>query len=326
MEQSMKAIVRDTYGSVDALRLADVDMPVASESEVLVRVRAAGVDQGVWHLMAGMPYVMRLAGFGLRAPKNALLGYDVAGQVEAIGAEVSAFRPGDEVFGTCGGSFAEYATARPDRLAAKPSNCSFEQAAATPVSGYAALQAVRDHGKVKSGQRVLIIGAGGGVGTFAVQIAKAYGAEVTGVCSTAKIDLVYSIGADHVIDYTRDDPIDGRERYDVILDIAGNRPLSKLRRALTPRGTLVIVGAEDAGNWLGVRRSLRAAALSPFLHQNLVTYISKQREQDLQELRALLESGTITAVVDRTFPLNEVPEAIRYLRDGRPGGKIVITI
>jgi len=322
----MKAVVRDRYGSVDVLRLAEIDTPVAGANEVLVRVRAAGVDQGVWHLMAGMPYVMRVAGFGLRAPKNPLLGYDVAGQVEAVGAEVTALRPGDEVFGTCRGSFAEYATARADRLASKPGKLSFEQAAATPISGYAALQAVRDHGKVRAEQRVLIIGAGGGVGTFAVQLAKAYGAEVTGVCSTAKTELVRSIGADHVIDYTRDDPIDGRETYDVIVDIAGNRPLSTLRRALTSRGTLVIVGGEDAGNWLGVRRQLRATALSPFIKQTLVTYISKEREEDLQELRRLLESGTVTPVVDRTFPLDDVPDAIRYLREGRVGGKIVITV
>ena len=322
----MKAVVRDRYGSVDVLRLAEIDMPVAGANEVLVRVRAAGVDQGVWHLMAGMPYVMRVAGFGLRAPKNPLLGYDVAGQVEAVGAEVTALRPGDEVFGTCRGSFAEYATARADRLASKPGKLSFEQAAATPISGYAALQAVRDHGKVRAEQRVLIIGAGGGVGTFAVQLAKAYGAEVTGVCSTAKTELVRSIGADHVIDYTRDDPIDGRETYDVIVDIAGNRPLSTLRRALTSRGTLVIVGGEDAGNWLGVRRQLRATALSPFIKQTLVTYISKEREEDLQELRRLLESGAVTPVVDRTFPLEEVPAAIRYLRDRHARGKIVITV
>ena len=326
MEQAMKAIVRDAYGSVDVLRLAEIDTPVVGESEVLVRVRAAGVDQGVWHLMIGMPYVMRLAGFGVRAPKKTLLGYDVAGHVEAVGAGVTAFRPGNEVFGTCRGSFAEFAIARPDRLASKPNNLSFEEAAATPISGYAALQAVRDHGNVRAGQRVLIIGAGGGVGTFAVQLAKSYGADVTGVCSTAKTELVRSIGADRVIDYTRDDPIDGRELYDVILDIAGNRSLTKLRRALTSRGTLVIVGAEDAGNWLGVGRQLRAAALSPFVRQKLGTYISKEREQDLQELRTLLESGTITPVVDRTFPLDQVPDAIRYLREGRAGGKIVITI
>jgi NADPH:quinone reductase-like Zn-dependent oxidoreductase len=322
----MKAIVRDAYGSVDVLRLAQIDKPVAGEDEVLVRVRAAGVDQGVWHLMAGMPYVMRLAGFGLRAPKNRFLGYDVAGRVEAVGPNVTVFRPGDEVFGTCRGSFAEYATARVDRLAFKPDNVSFEQAAAVPISGYAALQAVRDHGKVQAGQRVLIIGAGGGVGSLAVQIAKAYGADVTGVCSTAKTELVRSIGADHVIDYTREEFADGRNRYDVILDIAGNRSLSQLRHALTPRGTLVIVGGEDAGNWLGVRRQLRAAALSPIVRQKLGTFISKERGQDLEELRKLLEAGTIRPIVDRTFPLDEVPEAIRYLRDGRARGKIVITV
>ena len=321
----MKAIVRDAYGSADVLRLAEIDTPVPGEREVLVRVRAAAVDAGVWHVMTGMPYVMRLAGFGIRAPKNPLLGYDVAGRVDAVGAAVTAFRPGDEVFGTCRGSFAEYATARADRLASKPMNLDFEQAAATPVSGYAALQAVRDHGKVEAGQRVLIIGAGGGVGTFAVQIARAYGAEVTGVCSTAKTELVRSIGADHVIDYTREDVVDGHTRYDVIIDIAGNRSLSILRRALTPQGTLVIVGGEDAGNWLGIRRQLRAAALSPFVRQKLGTFISKEREQDLQELRALLEAGAVRPVVDRTFPLNEVPAAIRYLRDGRARGKVVIT-
>ena len=232
----MKAIIRDAYGSVDALRLADIDQPVAGEVDVLVHVHAAGVDQGVWHLMTGTPYAMRLAGFGIRGPKNALLGYDVAGRIEAVGAQVTEFRPGQEVFGTCRGSFAEYAVARADRLLPKPENVTFEQAAVVPISGFAALQAVREQGGVRSGQRVLIIGAGGGVGTFAVQIAKADGAEVTGVCSASKAELVRSIGADHVIDYTREDFVDGRNRYDVILDIAGNRSLSELRRALTPRG------------------------------------------------------------------------------------------
>ena len=260
----MKAIIRDAYGSVDVLRLADIDQSVAGDADVLVRVHAAGVDQGVWHLMTGTPYVMRLAGFGIRAPKNPLLGYDVAGRVEAVGARVTEFRPRQEVFGTCRGSFAEYAVARADRLLPKPENVNFEQAAAVPISGFAALQAVR-HGGVRPGQRVLIIGAGGGVGTLAVQIAKAEGAEATGVCSAAKTELVRSVGANHVIDYTREDFADGRNRYDVILDIAGNRSLSELRRALTPRGTLVIVGAEDAGNWLGIRRQLRAAALSPLV-------------------------------------------------------------
>ncbi len=325
MGETMKAVIRDAYGSVDVLRLEEVAKPVAGDGEMLVRVLAAGVDQGVWHLMVGMPYVMRLVGFGVRAPKNPFLGYDVAGRVEAVGANAGALGPGDEVFGTCRGSFAEYAVARADRLAAKPDNVSFEQAAATPISGYAALQAVRDHGEVEAGQRVLIIGAGGGVGTFAVQIAKADGAEVTGVCGTAKTELVRSIGADHVIDYTKEDFAGGRVRYDVILDIAGNRPLSQLRRALTPRGTLVIVGAEDAGNWLGIRRQLRAAALSPLVHPKLGFFISKERSQDLEELRELLEGGAISPVIDKTFPLDEVPDAIRYLRDGRARGKIAIT-
>jgi NADPH:quinone reductase-like Zn-dependent oxidoreductase len=235
----MKAIVRDAYGSAGVLRLAEIDKPVVGEGEVLVRVHSAGVDQGVWHLMVGMPYVMRLAGFGIRAPKNPLLGYDLAGRVEAVGPNAGLFRPGDEVFGTCRGSFAEYAVARADRLASKPDSVSLEEAAAVPISGYAALQAVREHGGVRAGQRVLIIGAAGGVGTFAVQIAKADGAEVTGVCSTAKAEFVRSIGADHVIDYTKEEFSDGRNRYDVILDIAGNRSLSQLRGALTRRGTLV---------------------------------------------------------------------------------------
>ena len=321
----MKAILRDGYGSVEVLRLAETDKPVAREPEVLLRVHAADVDQGVWHLMTGTPYAMRLAGFGIRAPKNPLLGYDVAGRVEAVGAQVTEFRPGQELFGTCRGSFAEYAVASADRLLPKPDNVSFEQAASTPISGFAALQAAR-HGGVRPGQRVLIIGAGGGVGTFAVQIAKAVGAEVTGVSSASKTELVRSIGADHVIDYTREDFAGGSNRYDVILDIAGNRPLSELRRALTPRGTLMIVGAEDAGNWLGIRRQLRAAALSPFVRQKLGFFISKERREDLEELRKMLEAGTIRPVVDRTFPLEEVPAAIRYLRDGRARGKVVIAI
>ena len=322
----MKAIIRDAYGSVDVLRFADIDQPVAGEAEVLVRVHAAGLDQGVWHLMTGTPYAMRLAGFGFRAPKNPLLGYDVAGRIEAVGAQVTNFRAGQEVFGTCRGSFAEYAVARPDRLVSKPESVGFEQAAALPISGLTALQAVREHGGVRAGQRVLIIGAGGGVGTFAVQIAKADGADVTGVCSASKTELVRSIGADHVIDYAREDFADGRSRYDVILDIAGKRSLSEVRRALTPRGTLVIVGAQDAGKWLGMGHQFRAAALSPFVRQKLGFFISKQRREDLEELRTMLEAGTIRPVVDRTFPLEEVPEAIHYLREGHARGKVVITV
>jgi NADPH:quinone reductase-like Zn-dependent oxidoreductase len=323
----MKAIVQDTYGSPDVLELRDIDKPVVGDDDVLVRVHAAGVDQGVWHLMAGLPYLIRIAGFGLRAPKNPVRGYDVAGRVEAVGQNVTRFQPGDEVFGTCRGSFAEYGSAQEDRLAPKPANLTFEQAAAVPISGYAALQAVRDQGKVRPGQRVLIIGAGGGVGTFAVQLAKAYDAEVTGVSSTSKTDLVRSIGAHHVIDYTREDFADGRNRYDVILDIAGNRSLSHLRRALAPEGTLVIVGGEGGGRWLGGNdRQLRAQMLSPFVRQKLGTFISKERKEDLEELRELLEAGKVMPVVDRTFPLSEVPDAIRYLREGRARGKVVITV
>ena len=323
----MKAIVQDMYGSPDVLELRDIDKPVIGDYDVLVRVHAAGVDQGVWHMMAGLPYLIRIAGFGLRAPKNPVRGYDVAGRVEAMGENVSRFQPGDDVFGTCRGSFAEYACAQVDRLAPKPANLTFEQAAAVPISGYAALQAVRDQGKVRAGQRVLIIGAGGGVGTFAVQLAKAFGADVTGVASTAKTEMVRSIGADRVIDYTREDFADSRNRYDVILDIAGNRSLSHLRRALAPEGTLVIVGGEEGGKWLGgIDRQLRAQLLSPFVRQKLGTWISKEREEDLETLRELLEAGKVTPVVDRTFPLSEVPEAIRYLRDGRARGKVVITV
>lgn len=326
MADTMQAIVRDAYGSTDVLRLAEITKPVPGEREVLVRVRAAGVDQGVWHVMTGTPYAMRVAGFGLRAPKNPLLGYDLAGVVEAVGANAGAFKPGDEVFGTCRGSFAEYAVARADRLAIKPANVSFEQAAATPISGYAALQAVREQGKVEAGQRVLVIGAGGGVGTFAVQIAKADGAEVTGVAGTAKTELVRSIGADHVIDYRKEDFAERGIRYDVILDIAGNRPLSQLRRSLTPNGTLVIVGAENAGNWIGMRRQLQAASLSPFVSQKLGFFISKEDGTYLEDLRTSLETGAITPIVDRTFPLDDVPEAISYLRDGQARGKVVIAV
>ena len=323
----MKAIVQERYGSPDVLQLREIDTPVVGDGEALVRVQAAGVDQGVWHLMAGLPYLVRLAGVGLRGPKNRVPGTDVAGRVEAVGENVTRFRPGDEVFGTCRGSFAEYACAREDRLAPKPASLGFEQAAAVPVSGYTALQGVRDRGKVRPGQRVLIIGAGGGVGTFAVQLAKEYGAEVTGVCSTTKMELVRSIGADRVVDYTREDFADGRTRYDVILDIAGNRPLSHLRRALAREGTLVSGGGDGGGRWLGgIDRQLRAHLLSPFVRQKLGTWIATQRTEDLETLGELLEAGKLTPVVDRTFPLSEAAEAIRYLRDGRARGKVVITV
>src|SRR5207302_988895 len=270
--ETMKAIVQDEYGTAPevVLRIEEVARPTIGDDEVLVQVRAASVDRGTWHAMAGLPYLIRIAGFGLRAPKAPNPGRSVAGTVESVGKDVTGFEPGDEVYGTCDGSFAEYAAARARRLAPKPANVSFEQAAAVPVSALAALQAVRDRARVQAGQKVLIIGASGGVGTFAVQIAKAFGAEVTGVCSTAKTELVRAIGADHVVDYTREDFADGEHRYDAILDIGGNRRLSQLRRALTPGGRLVIVGGETDGRWLGgFDRQLRAHLLSPLVSQKL---------------------------------------------------------
>ncbi|MFF3399938.1 NAD(P)-dependent alcohol dehydrogenase [Streptomyces sp. NPDC002659] len=323
----MKAIVQDAYGSTDVLKLRDIDPPAVGDGDVLVQVHAAGVEAGVWHLMTGMPYLLRLMGFGLRAPKNPVRGLDVAGRVEAVGRKVTRFKVGDEVFGACDGSFAEYACAREKRLAPKPGNLTFEQAAAVPISAYTALQAVRDKGRVRAGHKVLVIGASGGVGTFTVQLAKMYGADVTGVCSTAKADLVRSIGADEVIDYTREDFADGTRRYDVILDIAGNRSLSHLRRALTPKGILVIVGGEDGGPWLGgTERLLRAALLSPFVGQKLLGLVSAERQKDLEFLKELLEAGKITPVVERAYPLSEVPEAIRHLHNGLVRGKVVITV
>ena len=323
----MKAIVRDTYGSAGVLELRDIDKPEIGDDEVLVRVRAAGVDQGVWHVMTGLPYPIRLAGYGLRAPKTPVLGADVAGVVEAVGNDVTRFQPGDEVFGIAKGSYAQYARARADRLAPKPANLSLEQAAVVAISGLTALQAVRDHGRVESGQKVLVIGASGGVGTYAVQLAKAFGAEVTGVCSTTKVDIVRSIGADHVIDYTRDDFAAGEQRYDVVVDIGGNSSLSRLRRALTRKGTLVIAGGETDGRWLGGSdRQVRALLLSPFVGQKLGTFVSRENHEDMIVLKELIEAGKITPVIDRTYPLSEVSAAIRYMREGRARGKLVITV
>ena len=247
----MKAIVRDTYGSPDVLEFRDIDKPEIGDDEVLVHVHAAGVGRDVWHVMTGLPYPIRLAGYGLRAPKNPVLGSDVAGVVEAVGKNVTRFQPDDEGFGIGKGSYAEYVCARENKLAPKPANLTFEQAAVVAISGSAALQGLRDHGRVEPGQKALIIGASGGVGTYAVQIAKVFGAHVTGVCSTKKVEMVRSIGADHIIDYTQEDFAEGDQRYDLILDIGGNSSLARLRRALTPRGTLVIVGGETDGRWLG---------------------------------------------------------------------------
>ncbi|WP_336206789.1 NAD(P)-dependent alcohol dehydrogenase [Nonomuraea sp. LPB2021202275-12-8] len=323
----MKAIVLNAYCSPDQLELGDLDQPVPGDGEVLLRVHAAGLDQGVWHVVTGLPHLVRLAGVGVRRPKAGVPGMDVAGRVEAVGANVTRFRPGDEVFGTCDGSYAEYVCAKEDGLAHKPAGITFEQAAAVPVSGFAALQGVRDKGRIRAGQKVLVIGAGGGVGTYAVQLARTFGADVTGVCSGAKADLVRSIGAGDVIDYTREDFADGTRRYDLILDTAGNRSLSHLRRALAPRGTLVIVGAEVGGRRLGgVDRQIRAMFLSPFVPQKLAVLLSSPGPADLRTLAELIEAGKVTPVVDRTYPLAEVPEAIRYLRAGHPAGKVVIKV
>jgi NADPH:quinone reductase-like Zn-dependent oxidoreductase len=323
----MKAIVRDTYGSPDVLELRDIDKPEIADDEVLVHVHAAGVGRDVWHVMTGLPYPIRLAGYGLRAPKNPVIGSDVAGVVEALGKDVSRFQPGDEVFGIGKGSYAEYVCAREDKLAHKPANLTFEQAAVVAISGLTALQGLRDHGKVRPGQEVLVIGASGGVGTFAVQVAKAFGAHVTGVCSTTKVDMVRSIGADHVIDYTQEDFAEGDQRYDLILDIGGNSSLSRLRRALTPEGTLVITGGETDGRWLGgTDRQIRALMLSPFVGQKLGTFVSSENHEDMIVLKELIEAGKVTPVIDRTYPLSEVPEAIRYLEEGHARGKVVITV
>lgn len=323
----MKAVVRDMYGPAGVLQTRDIDKPQIGDDEVLVRVHAAGVDRGVWHVMTGLPYPIRLAGYGLRAPNNPVIGSDVAGVVEAVGKNVTRFQPGDEVFGIGNGTFAEYARALEEKLAPKPANLTFEQAAVVAISGLTALQGLRDHGRVEPGQKVLIIGASGGVGTFAVQIAKALGAHVTGVCSTMKVDMVRSIGADHVIDYTREDFAEGLKRYDLILDIGGNSSLSRLRRVLGQKGTLIITGGEGGGRWLGgTDRQVRALMLSPFVGQKLGTFISKENHEDMIVLKELIESGKVTPVIDRTYPLSQVPEAIGFLEGGRARGKLVVTV
>ena len=323
----MKAIVQDEYGSADVLEFRDIDDPSVGADDVLVRVHAAGCGPDVWHLMTGLPYFVRLMP-GFRKMKAGVRGRDVAGTVEAVGASVSGLRPGDEVMGIAEGSFAELAIGRADKLVPKPARLTFEQAAAAPISGLTALQAIRDVGGVQPGQRVLVIGAGGGVGTLTVQVAKAFGAEVTGVCSTLKMDLVGSIGADEVIDYTREDFADGSRRWDVIIDTAGRRPLSVLRRALSPHGTLGIVGGEGGGRWTGgfFRQVLRAPLLSLFSGQKLRPVVSKENHEDLQALAALVEAGKVTPVVGRTYPLVEAPDAVRDLERGHAGGKIVVTV
>jgi len=320
----MKAIVQDHYGEVDTLELRDLATPTIGDDEVLIRVHAAGLDPGVWHLMTGRPYLVRIIARGLR---NQPRGMDVAGTVESVGDNVEGMATGDAVFGTCLGSFAEYASARPATLAPKPAKLTFEQAAVIPVSACTALQGLRDQGKIGAGQKVLVIGAAGGVGTFAVQIAKAFGADVTGMCSTTKTELVRSLGADDVIDYTREPLTDGKQRFDLILDTAGRRPLSELRSALTPRGTIVIVGGEGGGRWIGgFDRGFRGQLMGPLVHQRIRQLTAKVTREDLLILADLVEAGKVVPVIDTTYPLSEVPKAIRHWEDSHAQGKVAITV
>ena len=321
----MRAIVQDEYGSSDVLRLEDVETPVAGRGEVLIRVIAASAFIGDWHVITGTPYAIRLVS-GLGKPKQRVRGQDVAGKIEAIGEEVTAFRPGDEVFGVGNGTFAEYATAGVDKIASKPVNLGFEEAATVPTTGCTALQGIRDVGKVQSGQSVLVVGAAGGVGSFAVQIAKAFGAHVTGVCSTSKVELVRSIGADEVIDYTREDIVDGKRRYDLIFDTAGNREVSHLRHAMTPKGTLVLAGGEGTGRWLGMGRVVRAKTMSLFVGQRMTNFLSRPRAADLIALKELIEADKIKPVIGSRYSLGEVPAAIAEIGAGHGRGKVVITV
>lgn len=324
-ESSMKAIVQEGYGSPEILKLKEIDKPAVSDDEVLVRVHAVGIAIGDVLIMRGEPYIARPA-YGLLKPKNQVAGLEMAGQVEAVGSNVTQFQPGDEVFGWCNGAFAEYVAVSEEALAHKPENTTPEQAAAVPISAFAALQAVRDVGEIEPRQKVLITGASGAVGTYAVQIAKRFGAEVTGVCSTRNVEMVRSTGADHVIDYTKESITGSGQRYDLIVDIAGNRSLSDLRRALTPKGTLVVVGS-SGGPWLmGFGRTIRALMMSPFVSQRLRALFSVGKREDLETLKAFIEAGKVTPVIDRTYPLSETSEAFRYIGERHTQGKTVITI
>jgi NADPH:quinone reductase-like Zn-dependent oxidoreductase len=322
----MKAVVYHRYGSPDVIEIGEIEKPTAADDQVLVHVHAASVNPLDWHAMRGLPYIARME-FGLRKPASAVLGVDFAGTVESVGKGVTQFQSGDEVFGGRGRALAEYMCVPEDRaIAVKPANLTFEQAAAVPAAGFTALQGIRDKGQVHAGQRVLINGAAGGVGTFAVQIAKAFSAEVTGVCSTRNVEMVRSIGADHVIDYTREDFTRPEQRYDVLLDAVGNRPASEVRRALTHNGTLVLVGGKG-GRLLGPLTSfLTAAAMSRFVSQNLIPFLAKNNKADLLVLKELIEAGKITPVIDRSYPLRQAAEALRYLEQGHANGKVVITV
>jgi NADPH:quinone reductase-like Zn-dependent oxidoreductase len=322
----MKAIVYHNYGAPrDVLAVEEIAKPSPGDDEVLIKVRAAAANPMDYHLMGGV-YIGRLM-TGLRKPKPTRPGADLAGEVEAVGSSVTRFQPGDAVFGTSRGAFAEYVCARENKLALKPANLTFEQAAAIPVAGLTALQGLRDKGRIQTGQRVLINGASGGVGTFAVQIAKSFGANVTGVCSTGNVDLVRSIGADHVIDYTRDDFTRSAERYDLIFDCVGNRPLSACRRVMTPKGTFVAGGVRPGGRWIGpLPYLLKVLVSSRFVSQNVVFFIASIKPDDLIVLKELIEANKVTPVIDRRYTLSEAPEAIRYLKEGHARGKVVITV
>jgi NADPH:quinone reductase-like Zn-dependent oxidoreductase len=322
----LKAITYHRYGSPDVLDFEEVDEPVAKDDEVLIRVRAASVNPRDWHFMRGLPYIMRP--IGLRIPKDGGFGSDVAGQVEAVGKAVTRFRRGDEVFAhVLSGGFAEYTCVSEDVLGRKPANLTFEQAAAVPLAALTALQGLRDHEQIQAGQKVLIIGASGGVGTFAVQLGKSFGAEVTGLCSTRNLDLVRSIGADHVIDYTKEDFTQSGQKYDLIFQLAGTRSPSDCRRALTSKGKLILSSGESDGRWIGpLDRIIKAVVLSPFVSQRLGPFEAKRSKEDLQVLKELIESGKVSPVIDRTYPLSETAEAVRYLEEGHARGKVVITV
>jgi NADPH:quinone reductase-like Zn-dependent oxidoreductase len=335
----MKAIVQNRYGSVDVLELRDIEEPVAGDDQMLVRVRAASVHADVWHVMRGVPYVLRFMGAGVRRPKNLVPGTDLSGVVESVGQNVTRFQPGDEVFGQSlvanlwrhGGAFAEYAAVPESRFGPKPAGLSFEQAAAVPTSGCLAVQGVRDEGRIEAGQKVLINGAGGAVGTFAVQLAKAYGAHVTAVDAAGKLDMLRSIGSDRVVDYAQEDFTRGDERYDVILDIAGNHPWPNIKRAITPEGTYVLIGHDHYGGsghrWFGsLGRFAKLLLISPFVHQLHPFRGAKDPGDRLAVMKELIEAGKVTPVIDTTFPLSEVPEAIRYLESEQAQGKVVISI
>lgn len=322
----MKAIVYHDYGSPDVLQLEEIEKPTAGDKEVLIKVRAASVNPLDWHFMRGTPYIVRIVMTGLSKPKNPRLGVDVAGDVEAIGSKVTQFKPGDEVFGTCRGAFAEYVCTSESNLVIKPNNVTFEQAAAVPIAAFTALQGLRDKGKIQPGQKILVNGASGGIGTFAVQIAKSYGADVTGVCSTRNIDMVRSIGADQVIDYTKEDFTKSSQHYDLIFDAIGNHSLSARRQLLTPSGICVMAGG-PSGRWkMGLASGIKALVWSRFSSRKLTGLLAKSNKEDLTILHDLMATGKVKPVIDRHYSLSELPEAIRYLEQGHARGKVVVTL